>query len=219
MRKVKCLVLDHDDTVVKSTPQINYPAFKTALSVLRPEIELDYESFIKLNFKPGFYVMCMEHFGFTEQEMAYQEQVWREASAKMTPDVYDGLPDILNRYASRGGKICVSSHSLRTTIVRDYRSTGLPEPDLIFDWECPDGKRKPNPYALEEIMRIYGFKPEELLMVDDLKPGYDMAASCGVPFACAGWSENQIPVVKGFMRQYGDYYLETTNELERILYE
>ena len=217
MPKVKCLVLDHDDTVVKSTPQINYPAFQKALSVLRPAIELDYETFIELNFKPGFYVMCTEHFGFSE--MAYQEKVWKEASAKAIPDVYEGLPDILNRYASRGGKICVSSHSLRATITRDYLAAGMPEPDLIFDWECPDGKRKPDPYALKEIMRIYGFKPEELLMVDDLKPGYDMASSCGVPFACAGWSENQIPVVKEFMRQYGTYYLETTNELERILYE
>lgn len=25
--KVKCLILDHDDTVVKSTPEINFPAF------------------------------------------------------------------------------------------------------------------------------------------------------------------------------------------------
>lgn len=35
--KVKCLVLDHDDTVVKSTPEINYPSFKNALAQLRPE--------------------------------------------------------------------------------------------------------------------------------------------------------------------------------------
>lgn len=25
--RVRCLVLDHDDTVVKSTPEINFPAF------------------------------------------------------------------------------------------------------------------------------------------------------------------------------------------------
>lgn len=37
-------------------------------------------------------------------------------------------------------------------------------------------------------------------MVDDLKPGYDMAKACGVPFACAGWSDNQIPVVREYMQ-------------------
>lgn len=56
-------------------------------------------------------------------------------------------------------------------------------------------------------------------MVDDLKPGYDMARACGVPFACAGWSDNQIPVVREYMRKYCDYYLWTTGELERVLYE
>ena len=36
-------------------------------------------------------------------------------------------------------------------------------------------------------MRRGGFTREELLMLDDLKPGYDMAKSCGVDFAAAGW--------------------------------
>ncbi|HOK48860.1 MAG TPA: hydrolase, partial [Sedimentibacter sp.] len=29
--KYKCLVLDHDDTAVKSTPDIHYPSFVKAL--------------------------------------------------------------------------------------------------------------------------------------------------------------------------------------------
>ena len=56
-------------------------------------------------------------------------------------------------------------------------------------------------------------------MVDDLKPGYDMAKACGVPFACAGWSDNQIPVVREYMQKYCDYYVKTTAELEKILYK
>ena len=216
--KIKCLVLDHDDTVVKSTPEINFPAFQRALAVLRPEVDLTYEKFIEWNFIPGFYPMCMEIFRFSEEEMKFQEQCWKEASEKIIPDVYEGLPEILTRYVEAGGKICVSSHSRKDTILRDYKAAGLPVPDLIFDWECPEGKRKPDPFALLETMRIYGFRPEELLMVDDLKPGYDMASACGVPFACAGWSDNQIPLIREFMQQYGDYYLKKTEELEQVLY-
>ena len=33
--RVRCLVLDHDDTVVKSTPEINFPAFLRSLKDLR----------------------------------------------------------------------------------------------------------------------------------------------------------------------------------------
>ncbi len=37
--KYKCLVLDHDDTVVKSTPTIHYPSFIEAMKELRPQME------------------------------------------------------------------------------------------------------------------------------------------------------------------------------------
>ena len=77
----------------------------------------------------------------------------------------------------------------------------------------------PLDFTKEETMRILDLKPQELLMVDDLKPGYDMAKACNVPFACAGWSDNQIPVVRAYMQKYCDYYLKTTEELEQILYE
>ena len=215
--RVKCLVLDHDDTVVKSTPEINYPAFKKSLSVLRQEVELTYEKFTEMNFIPGFEPMCREIFKLTDEEMEYQVNGWKEASAKTIPHVYEGLPELLNEYVRQGGKICVSTQSLRTTVLRDYRSAGMPEPDLIFDWDCPH--RKPDPYAIRETMRQFSYQPEELLMVDDLKTGYDMATACGVPFACAGWSDNQIPMIREFMQQYSDYYLKTTKELEDLLYD
>ena len=67
-------------------------------------------------------------------------------------------------------------------------------------------------------MRIYDLKPEEVLMVDDLKTGYLMAQSAGVPFACAGWSDNQIPMIKEFMAQNSDYYVEKVEDLEKLLY-
>ena len=64
--RVKCLVLDHDDTAVKSTPEINYPSFKRALAVLRPEVELTFESFTELNFIHGFEDLCYKYFGFNQ---------------------------------------------------------------------------------------------------------------------------------------------------------
>ncbi len=217
--RVKCLVLDHDDTVVKSTPEINFPAFLQSLKELRNGRTMSYEQFVAYNFNPGFEKLCTQILHYTPEEVKYQEKVWQEAAAVTIPEVYEGLPELLDEYVKNGGKICVSSHSMKKTIVRDYKAAGLPDPELIFDWECPEGKRKPHPYALQEIMRQFHLKPEELLMVDDLKPGYDMAKACGVPFACAGWSDNQITVVREYMQKYCDYYLKTTYELENILYE
>ena len=38
MLRYPCLVLDHDDTVVQSTPTIHYPAFMATLNELRPDV-------------------------------------------------------------------------------------------------------------------------------------------------------------------------------------
>ena len=68
------------------------------------------------------------------------------------------------------------------------------------------------------IERLTGLKPEELLMIDDLKPGYDMARSCGVDFAAVGWA-NDIPEIEAFMRGNCRYYCKTVEELDAFLAE
>ena len=60
-------------------------------------------------------------------------------------------------------------------------------------------------------------KPEEMLVVDDLKPGYDMALSAGVPFAAAGWA-NDIPEIEAFMRKNCGLYFKTIEELKDYLF-
>ena len=57
--RYKCLVLDHDDTVVDSTASIHYPAFLEALKVLRPGCEtISLEDYFRENFDPGFIELC-----------------------------------------------------------------------------------------------------------------------------------------------------------------
>ena len=214
--KVKCLVLDHDDTVVRSTPQIHFPSFKKSLSVLRPGMELSYEQFIAWNFEPGFSAMCHDILGFNEEEMAYQEKGWREGAESTCADMYEGFPELIKEYMQQGGIVCISSHSAKEHIIKDYKAAGVPTPHHIYDWTCE--RKKPDPFALEEMMQMYGLSPEELLMVDDLKPGYDMAKAVNVPFVCAGWSDNQIPKIAAYMKQNSDYYLHKVEDLKELLY-
>ena len=61
-------------------------------------------------------------------------------------------------------------------------------------------------------------KPDEVLVVDDLKPGYDMARGAGVRFAAAGWAYD-VPEIEDFMRKNCDYYLESVEELKALLDE
>ena len=61
-------------------------------------------------------------------------------------------------------------------------------------------------------MRRFNLGRDELLMIDDLKPGYDMAAACGVDFAGVGWA-NDIAAIETFMRQNCTNYFKSVAEL------
>jgi len=67
-------------------------------------------------------------------------------------------------------------------------------------------------------MKTFGYGPDELLVVDDLKPGYDMAKAAGVPFAAAGWANN-IQRIETFMRKNCGLYFKTVEELRKHLFE
>ena len=214
--KYRCLVFDHDDTVVNSTATIHHPCFKAYLERYYPGRSCTLEDYFIKNFEPGFVPMCREEYGMSDEDLAQEGLFWREWVKDHIPAAYPGIREIMERQRAEGGLLCVISHSYEDNIRRDYAANGLPAPDLVFGWEQPLERRKPYPWPLEEILRRYALSPSELLMIDDLKPGYDMAAACGVDFAAVGWA-NDIPAIERFMRQNCQNYFKTVAELAAFL--
>ena len=68
-------------------------------------------------------------------------------------------------------------------------------------------------------MKKYGFKPEQLLVVDDLKPAWVMCRNAGVPIAFAAWSKENCPAILEEMRELCDYTFYTPADLETFLFE
>ena len=196
--KYQCLVLDHDDTVVDSTAHVHHPAFLVALAELRPGVTISLEDYFRVNFHPGFVEYLRRDLGFSPAEMEREVEIWKDYVRSHVPAVYPGMARIIRRQKQAGGLVCVVSHSFDYNIRRDYAANGLPLPDAVYGWELPPERRKPDPWALEQIMERFGLRPEELLVVDDLKPGYDMARAVGVPFAAACWA-NEIPEIRDFL--------------------
>ena len=213
-----CLVVDHDDTVVNSTATVHYPCFVQYTREHFPDYRCTLEHYFLRNFDPGVVPFFRDEVGLSEEEMVHEQAWWNAYVQRHVPEVYPGMADILWRQKREGGLLCVISHSYRDNILRDYRANGLPEPDLVFGWECPPEQRKPSPWALEQIMATYDLAPEQLLVLDDLKPGYDMAQAAGVPFAAAGWA-NDIPQIERFMRDNCDLYFKTVPELMAHLFD
>lgn len=213
----KCLVLDHDDTTVNSTPCIHYPAFLKILEVLRPGTNYTMEEFLQYNFSPGLWPFYKEKLGFTKEELEQEGAIWRSFVADITPPFFPGMAELIQKQKEAGGFTCVVSHSFPEYIRRDYKSAGVPEPDLIYGWDSDRSKCKPSPWPLREIMRITGCTPDEILMVDDLKPGLKMAHGCGVKFAACGWGY-EIPQIHEYMEKHADYVLKSVPELEHLLF-
>ena len=217
--KYKCIILDHDDTVVNSTATIHYPSFIEYLKVTRPHISDKYtlEEFIRKNFSPGILSLFVDEVGLTQDELNEEQQFWENFVNTRHPVAYQGLSGILKRFRNEGGIIAVASHSMTSFIIRDYENNGLPMPDVIYGWDIPKEKRKPSPFAANDIMEKYSLSPSEILMIDDLKPGFDMARAAGIDFAAAGWGYD-VPEIECFMREHSDYYLSRVAELENLLF-
>ena len=215
--KFPCLVLDHDDTTVLSTPEVNYPAFLDTMSKLRPGIRYNYEEFIDYCFDPGFEPFFRKILGFSVEEMSFEFENWQRFVQETIPEAVPGLKEVIGNFMNAGGKVFVVSHSYTDSILRDWRHNFGFLPDGVYAWDSGEGKRKPDPYPLLDIMEKRGYAPDELLMVDDLKPGLDMSRAAGVRFAAAGWAR-QSKKIEEFMRHASDIYLENISELEAFLF-
>lgn len=217
MITIPCLVLDHDDTTVLSTREVNYPAFLDTMSKLRPGVHYDYEKFINYCFDPGFEPFFRKILGFSDEEMNFEFENWRRFVRQTIPHAVPGIGNVVKRFSEAGGRIFIVSHSNTDNILRDWSTNFGAYPDGVYAWDSGEGKRKPDPYPLLDIMKKYGFTPDELLMVDDLKPGLDMSRAAGVRFAAAGWAR-QSRKIEEFMRGASDIYLESISDLEALLF-
>lgn len=218
--RYKCLVLDHDDTAVDSTASIHYPCFVEYLEKFYPQFAGRYSlsEYFRKNFVPGIVELFRDELGFSAEELAAEEAFWAEYVKGKIPRAYPGIRELLCDYIGAGGILVVDSHSYTENILRDYRENGLPTPARVYGWDLPPACRKPSPYTVLEVMKDFHLSADEVLAVDDLKPGYDMARAAGVDFAASGWAYD-VPEIEAFMREHSDRYCKSVDDLRRVLLE
>ena len=185
-----CLVLDHDDPVVQSEMTVNFPYFLQVLNAFRPGQTTTAEEYARECNRVGFADFCRQRFHFTEQEILDEYMGWKEYVKTHIPDPFPGIANVIRRQRAAGGKICVVSHSCNENITRDY--------------------------ALKTILEKYGFRPEELLVVDDMKLAYTMAKKQNVPIAFAAWGRRNCPEICKEMRGLCNFCFDTPRQLEEF---
>ncbi len=219
MLKYPCLILDHDDTVVQSEATVNYPFFVEFLKQYRPGMTITEHEYISGCFSPGYIEMCRQYFHFTDEELLIEYNGWKEYIRSHIPAPYAGIRSLLHRYKEAGGKICVVSQSAQENILRDYRAHFDLKPDLIYGWDLEPAHRKPSPWALEQIMKTYGFSPTELLVIDDMKAAVEMARKANVKIGFAGWGRQEYPEICNEMTCLCDFAFPDVAALEHFLFD
>ena len=219
MLKYPCLVLDHDETVVQSEKTIGYPCFCQTLSRIRPERSLSLDEYVKGCHELGFVDMCRQWFDFTDAEMQEEYNDWMEYVKVHVPAPFPGIDQIIRRQKETGGILCVVSHSSQRNISRDYEEHFGLQPDAIYGCDYPKDQQKPSPFPLEDIMRRFALKSEDILVVDDMKLACQMAQPVDIAVAFAGWGKEDFPEIAREMHKLCRYSFDTTTELYRFLFE
>ena len=219
MLKYKCLVLDHDDTVVQSEATINYPFFCQVLDRFRPGATITAREYTEGCYHLGFVNMCRQYYSFTDEELDTEYREWVAYVKEHIPAIYPGIEKIIRRQRQEGGLICVVSQSGSEIIARDYEAHFGLQPDAIYSWDLPKEHRKPSPYALLDIMERYQLTPADLLVVDDMKPACEMAQKAHVKIAFSAWGKLDFPEVSREMKELCDYSFDSTEHLEKFLFE
>lgn len=218
MLKYCCLVLDHDDTVVQTEKTIGYPYFRDYVERIRPGMTLSFAEYVHDCNNMVFADMCRARWNMTEEELTEEYLGWKDYSRKNIPEVCPGIGDVIRRQKEMGGLVCVSSLSTSEIIERDFLHHFGFLPDAIYDYDLPVHQRKPNTYALTDLLERFQLKPQDILMVDDMKLGWQMAKAVGADTAFAGWSKTDFPELMEEMQGICDYSFHCAKDLEKFLF-
>ncbi len=218
MLKYKCLVMDHDDTVVQTMKTMSYPFFLYGLNIFRPGETISFEDYVRDCHHYGFVELCRLRYGYTQEELDREHDMWMEYVLSHTPAPYPGIGTVLQRQKEEGGIVCVVSHSRKENILRDYRAHFGFEPDAIYGFELPEEQRKPNPYPLQDIMRRFDLSADEILVVDDMKLSCKMAAPLNIKVAYSGWNGLGVVEVQEEMTALCDFSFDTIQDFEDFLF-
>ena len=219
MLRYPCLVLDHDDTVVQSEISINYPFFCYILDRFRPGTTITLEEYVDGCSSLGFLQMCRQWYQFTDAELKEEYEGWMDYVRSHIPDPFPGIGDVIRRQKEEGGLVCVVSHSSAENITRDYQTHFGMLPDAIYGWDLPEHQRKPNTYSLEAIMERYHLSSKDLLVIDDMKPAWEMASKAGVEIGFAAWGKVGFPAIAEEMKRLCDYSFQSPRELAQFLFD
>jgi phosphoglycolate phosphatase-like HAD superfamily hydrolase len=220
--KYRLLLVDHDDTAVaNSTKELHYVSYLEIMECIRPNIKpLTLDGFFEKVFDSSLGKYYSDEMHFSIEEMQEEGRIWRKNTQdiKKFPGFYPGYVEAMLEYKERGGYFVVVSAS-EPHVIRMHYQVGTDhrlKPDYIFGHNSNKEHNKPHPYPINKS--YHSFELEDILVVDDSKPGLQMARNAGkVTFAAAAWSKSIPEKIKEYMKSNSDFYIRSIPELKELI--
>ena len=214
----KCAVIDHDDTAVDSSESIHYPIYLEIMSEIRPNIEpLTADGFIEMNRLSGIKRYYTEDLSFDGKEWNDAYDFWVSHPLRKTiPDFYKGFLEMFDLFKSNGGIVAVVSHSDEESIRMHYNSFSSSYLlDKVIGASKDPSNNKPYTLPLRNIIQEFNLSNYDIIVIDDLDPGIDMAVKMDVDTIGVGWSHENPDTFKKKCK----FYADKVDDLENILFE
>ena len=186
MLKYKCLVLDHDDTVVQSEASINYPFFCYILDQFRPGAKITMQQYVDGCFRLGFADMCRQWYGFNDQELKDEYRGWMDYVKTHIPPPYPGIRELLEKLKADGHRLYVATSKPEWMSIEILEHFDLAK---YFDMICgasTDFSRNSKEAVITHLLEECGAQ-ENPIMVGDT--AYDVigAKEHGIPTIGVDW--------------------------------
>ncbi|MBD3656415.1 MULTISPECIES: HAD family hydrolase [Marinobacter] len=193
--QVKVVIFDWDGTLVDSVDHIADSLHQAATELGYPALEREaYRDIIGLGMVEALEALYP---GLSREEMnAIRDGYARYFFAKVTTpqNVFDGMADVLADLRRAGRGCAVATGKSRRGLDGALHSSGLA---AHFDHtRCADETRsKPDPAMLQELIGVYGIRPEEAVMIGDTRYDLEMAQRIGMPAIGVEWGVHKRDVL------------------------
>lgn len=195
----KCLILDHDDTIINSQESIHYPLFVDVLKILRPNIiPIDFEKFIELSNELGFVKMCRMLYHYNEKEIQFEYEHWKIHSSLIEAPAFEGIKEFLTAFIEIGGVIIVYTMNSKQNVIKDYERLFNFVPNRIISHDQYYILRKPYRLSILKELHNLNLTVEDCIFIDDTPMLLELKHRLNMDFIAANWAKSANPLWKKF---------------------
>lgn len=188
--KKKCIILDHDDTLINSQETIHYPIFLETLDLLRPNVVYpSFLEFVTLSNQYGFEGYIKSVYQFNDDEVTQEVAMWRQKVKLRQAQAFEEVAIVIQEFVQSNGILVVYSYSDSDMILKDYQRIFDFEPHEIIGFDNPKHLQKPNRLPILQIMAKYNLSAHDCLLIDDMPLLIETAKRLNVDMIGANWAK------------------------------